>query len=273
MAYLDNVNSGIPAVRDGSCDFKYYDWIDSHPAWMIMDPHRLYTREEEKCNIGVIIDFEAFTIKDMGLAFDTLCRQVGYVAHNWNEFGKIDFYNENIIFDWLNYSNKINVRFGNHLHGLYLAYEEGPFGEWEKSENVCRILYDLFLKYKIFYYKGGEIEKNFLDLTSEIYNVYIPYFDLEDFGVPKSSDIRVPCPNHLKKYPHNCPPPKKRTKETVCNIHRMGYPHECRRPQDGAALLNICTDLTRFIAHCPLCNVFSYKTYMFKHNIWQYPHL
>ncbi|XP_023240255.1 uncharacterized protein LOC111638736 isoform X1 [Centruroides sculpturatus] len=72
---------------------------------------------------GVIIDFEAFTIKDEHLPFDTLVRQLGFVARYRDDFGRINFYNEFITFRELSYRDQKSVQFGNKLHGLYLSYD------------------------------------------------------------------------------------------------------------------------------------------------------
>ncbi|XP_067130727.1 uncharacterized protein [Centruroides vittatus] len=245
----------------GTLDSGALDWNTSYSRYF--NPCNVW-----RDNVGVIIDFEAFTIDGMDLPFNTLCRQLGFVAQNSNEYQKIEFYNEIITFKDLSFANKKNVRFGNYLHGLYLAYEKQYFGNWEKSDNVCKILYNLFLKYKFFYYKGGEIEKNYLNLTSEIYNVNIPYFDLEERGVPKSSKIRVPCPYHTKIYPHYCHAPKNWNIERPCPHHHEIYPHICM-PPNALFYGKICPFHTRFTQHCSLCDVFSYKAFMIEQGFWQ----
>ncbi|XP_023212686.1 uncharacterized protein LOC111615515 [Centruroides sculpturatus] len=154
---------------------------------------------------GVIIDCEGFQFKNEPLLQPYngfLTRQIGYVGFNCEDFGILNFFHPDIQWKKLTPGDKKTVRFCNGLHKLYLAYRHQNDGnQWIQHENVVSTVQKFFKNYGFIFFKGGQIEKCLIRRGSD--RVFkIDALDVEKYGVPKSSEIKIPCPYHQEFIPH-----------------------------------------------------------------------
>ena len=146
-------------------------------------------------DISIILDFEAFMLPGK-----TIYRELSWIHLQTDESDSFNIYTPGILYKNLNPQDQRTVRYCTHkLTGLFLAQKPTRYGNWMNCDELKPYLLSLYKKHgKYFAFKGGIIEKNLLE------ELRIPFLDLEEFEVPKSTDIGTieKCKNHISQIKH-----------------------------------------------------------------------